>query len=236
MIHVACLGLAGLSEKDRVTRNRVQGIKFFCNACSASLDKMGNVCALIEKLKNDISSKMESFETKISDLSKKLEPVNEIQSPVFIDNITNEAIDRIKRSKHIIIRGAVEINGTSSEKTAHDSTIVANVLKAVNSKATPITFFRFGKPHSKFPQQIKVVLPSEYDAKQILKNKRKLLETNATKKLSIIDDKTPHQRKYLAKLRKTLETRKNAGETELTIKYVHGNPKIVSTESSFQSL
>ena len=79
--------LCSIKSICRSHRNNIQRIKehiYFLNN------------KIISNYKNDISSKMESFETKISDLSKKLEPVNEIQSPVFIDNITNEAIDRIK--------------------------------------------------------------------------------------------------------------------------------------------
>lgn len=53
----------------------------------------------------------------------------------------------------------------------------------------------------------------------------------ALSKISYTRDRTPAERKYLVDLRSLFKDRLESGETDLTIKYISGIPKIVNKES-----
>lgn len=62
------------------------------------------------------------------------------------------------------------------------------------------------------------------EAKFILKNKSTVLENRATKKVFVVDDKTPIQQEILKEIRKE-QSRKKNGEEYITITYIQGVPK-----------
>lgn len=66
-------------------------------------------------------------------------------------------------------------------------------------------------------------MKSKTNAIEVLRNKFKL-----TKPTKIQPDQTVMQREYLKYLRDELERRTRNGETDLTIKYIYGQPKIVN--------
>ena len=72
------------------------------------------------------------------------------------------------------------------------------------------------------------MLPNDLDVRTVLRNKKMLMGKPNTAQYSIISDQTPMQEKFLKDLRTELEDRKASGEKNITIKYIDGNPKIVS--------
>ncbi|KAK5647712.1 hypothetical protein RI129_002604 [Pyrocoelia pectoralis] len=79
------------------------------------------------------------------------------------------------------------------------------------------------------PRPIIITLKSRNDVLTVLKNKN-TLKTNRSR-IVIASDQTPLQRKYLEDLRTELATRSNNGEKDLTIKYLKGVPKIISSKN-----
>lgn len=53
----------------------------------------------------------------------------------------------------------------------------------------------------------------------------------ALSKISYTRDRTPAERKYLADLMSSFKDRLESGETDFTIKYISGIPKIINKES-----
>lgn len=222
-IHMTC---TDVSADDRVTRQRVRGLSILCNNCSSNVSNFSELKTLLD-FKTEIHKKINDFDDKLTQLNNKLSQFDAVNSIEFTDNIANEAVDRIVRAKNIIIRGVPETSsGDAQLRKDDDTNKIKLVLDTVGCHETPITFYRVGKTNQKFPRMIKVVMPSEHHAKNILRNKSKLLEEKRTEKFSIIDDKTPTQQQRLRELRSELDTRKNNGEHDLTIRYTNGIPKI----------
>uniref|UniRef100_A0A6P7G4K3 Uncharacterized protein LOC114334099 n=1 Tax=Diabrotica virgifera virgifera TaxID=50390 RepID=A0A6P7G4K3_DIAVI len=231
-IHLACTELL---QDDRITRCKVRGIKIICNSCSSNIEAFSNLKSILKEYNDDLQLKISQIDekiaeitTKFNDLEIKLSSADQHSSPQFAENIANEAVDRINRAKNVIVRGVPESTGDIQTKKDEDKKFLEEILSAVECNATPVTFFRVGKVGDRFPRMIKMVMNNEYEAKQILRNKRKLLEKTKTKNVSIVDDKTPMQVNFLKELRSELETRKENGEQNLTIKYIRGIPKITN--------
>lgn len=228
-IHLAC---TDVSSEDRVTRHKIRGLKILCNKCSTNMDNFNDIKKLLEDFKNEFKKEfindMDIVKDKIDALTRKLENIDNLSSVQFTDKIANEAVDRINRAKNVFIRGVPEADGDINTRKESDKKIVETVLTTVNCNTKPVATFRIGKSNSKYPRMIKVVMNNEFEARQILRNKKKLLETNCTKNISVIDDKTPVQVQCLKELREELDMRKRKGEPNLTIKYIHGCPKIVN--------
>lgn len=226
MIHVAC---TDLPQDDRITRRRIKCLKVLCNSCSANLESSLDIKGLIESFKNDMRRELEDVKLKIDTLNEKLTAV-ENSSVQSSDVVIQEVLDRLNRAKNVFIRGVPEATGDINAKKEHDKSVVTEVLNTVNCPANPVTILRVGKPNptNKYPRMIKLVMPNERDARTILRNKKSLIEKVSTSKLSIISDQTPSQVQLLKDLRGELDTRKANGEQNLTIKYIHGIPKITS--------
>ncbi|KAL3290092.1 hypothetical protein HHI36_023460 [Cryptolaemus montrouzieri] len=108
-----------------------------------------------------------------------------------------------------------------------DKLMIEEALKTVKYDATLIKFFRVvmktdGQRH---PRMIKVVMPHDHNVREILRNKKKLLKSASTRGFTFVGDL---QQQLLKELRDELERRKNNGQTNLTIKYKGGIPKIVA--------
>lgn len=71
-----------------------------------------------------------------------------------------------------------------------------------------------------------MILDCPNHANTILRNKIKLRDSEFSK-ISIQPDQTLRQRMYMSNLRKSLDQRRENGESNLTIKYFNGIPKIV---------
>lgn len=233
LIHVTC---TDLPQDDRVTRRRVKCLKVLCNSCGANLEASLDIKGLIESFKNDIRRELEDVKLKIETLNEKLtavegSAVENSKSVQSSDVVIQEVLDRLNRAKNVFIRGVPELAGDVNAGRKHDGSVVTEVLNTVNCPAKPITIFRVGKPNvaNKYPRMIKLVMPSEHDARTILRNKKNLIGKSSTSKLSIISDQTPSQVQLLNRLRGELDARKANGEPNLTIKYIHGVPKIIST-------
>jgi hypothetical protein len=67
-------------------------------------------------------------------------------------------------------------------------------------------------------------------AKEVLRNKNKLINSDLPRSISISDDKTSKQLEYLKNLRTELQLRRDNGEDNITIKYVKGIPSFIESK------
>lgn len=222
-IHLSC---TELSSDDRITRHKIRGVSIVCNPRSQNLGSVAELKEILLNFKTDIQRQIDDLNNKLVELNDKISTVESFNTVEFVDSTANEALERINRSRNVLIRGVPEVEGDIPSCKDHDLAKIKEILHTVSSQSIPVSFHRIGRANQRFSRMIKVIMASESEAKFILKNKSKVLENRATKNVSIIDDKTPVQQERLKELRKELESRKNNGEEDITIKYIQGVPKI----------
>ena len=143
-----------------------------------------------------------------------------------VTNISNELYERKIRENNIIIYGVPEsASNNRFEVYAEDLQITRDKLNNIKPDLAITKIIRLGKKFDNKPRPIKVILDSPIEVNFIFKNRNKL--PNNRIKL----DYTPLQQKHMTKIYKELEDRKNNGEIDLTLKFVHNIPKIVKLES-----
>lgn len=215
-IHSLCVDLP--ADKVQIfTRSKSKGFRFFCKKCISQQDAAASIDipALLADLRNSIGSiqkRLEALELKL---------VSPEPKPDFsFEDAVNEALDRIQKSKNVIVFGVAENS---------DLQVVSSILKTINSEVNiahnPI---RIGKPGQR-PRPVRVTLSSSEEVVSVLKNKNKLAGGQYSS-VKIKSDETFHQRQHLRDLRVALQTRIDAGETNITIKYIRGVPKIVPVD------
>lgn len=138
--------------------------------------------------------------------------------------ICQELSDRVRRSRNVIIYNVPEV---LSKEEPTDLMKISEFLKT--KQASNIKIFkamRLGKRPSKKPRPLLVTCESQSDAFNLFAIRGDFPDPW---KLSM--DRTPAQREALSKLRLELEERQKNGESDITIKYIRGIPRIVTKSS-----
>lgn len=214
---------------DRLTRAKLKCVKIVCNACSDNIDQFAGLKNAIEAMRTDINTKLSSFDRKFEGLEAKIATMDAAAATSELDRETTirEAVDRINRSKNVIIHNIPEHTGAVAERKQHDSERVADVINTIGSTYSAVSVARLGKPRTDGkPRALRVIFPDSYAAKSILRNKKKLLDSPAVSSYRVYDDRTKMEIDYLEGLRRELQRRSDAGEQDLTIKYNRGVPEI----------
>jgi hypothetical protein len=107
---------------------------------------------------------------------------------------------------------------------------IRKIISTITPEAIPQKIIRIGKPNSPNTRPLKVSLSNDLIAKEVLRNKNKLINSDLPRSISISDDKTPKQLEYLKNLRTELQLRRDNGEDNITIKYVKGIPSIIESK------
>lgn len=139
-------------------------------------------------------------------------------------NALSEIAEKERRSRNIIVHGLAE--GPTTASAQHDIHAVEDLLRDIlppNSGNMRVA--RLGKPGSK-PRLLRVTLGDSALARQVLTNKHRI-----SGQYKITDDKTLLERDHLQQLRQKLESLHKQGDTDKSIRYVHGVPRIVSKSS-----
>lgn len=219
-LHLSCIGFTN-EDLPKITRSKTNGASFVCKNCRNSTSNTKSL--------EDLFNLMLEFKTKLENVEQRLANI-ETSIPMNIDNnsenfevLVSEAMERIERSKNIIISG---INENESDIFENSIQVVKAICPTLENNIVHVQ--RIGKVLNNRPRLVKILFNNKQAAVNILKNKTKLLSTKF-KNLRIHGDETKLQRDYLNKLRQKLQERSNAGETNLTIKYIKGKPTILST-------
>lgn len=140
-----------------------------------------------------------------------------------------ELKSRHEREKNIIIVGMNEpSNKNSSDRRKHDYDEVFKIINLmIQNCPEPIKCMRLGKYNPDKNRPIKVLFTSAGTPKLLLRNKSKLPEN-----IRMYSDQTPAQKNYMEALSSELKRREENGETDLTIKYIKGVPKIIKREAN----
>nr|CDJ90946.1 hypothetical protein HCOI_01249700 [Haemonchus contortus] len=136
-----------------------------------------------------------------------------------------DLLESDKRSRSIVISGLEEgqdgLRSSARQRDLEDK--VARVLDAVDVECRPAEIYRVGKPNSKHPRLVKVVLPSRSHRRRALANARLLRDTGFPK-IFIRRSMTEDERKREYELRQEARERnKGSGVREWVV--YHGQLK-----------
>lgn len=154
------------------------------------------------------------------------------KSPVACDqDLLLELQDRCERLKNVILEGIPEINNKDRQaRQKHDLDSTMNKLITIYKDCpNPIKLIRLGKykPEEQTNGRlIKVCFTTSDPVRILLRNRSKLSDN-----VRLFSDQTPSQKLYLKRLKNELSDREKAGESNLTIKYIKGIPKIIKSQS-----
>uniref|UniRef100_A0A0K8S7G4 Zinc finger PHD-type domain-containing protein n=1 Tax=Lygus hesperus TaxID=30085 RepID=A0A0K8S7G4_LYGHE len=235
---------AQASANTEELKGLITGLTDKVDACLANYESLNS---RVEYLKADFDSKHENVNRRLSEIEKVL-PNTTVASVLpgasggqDAEFILAELEDRRRRASNILIFGIPESFGAATADLADNKEAGSHpeLLDEVNSdlakikdclnKLKPefvdsvVRVSRIGRPDASRSRPIKVIFQSPLAASRVL------MANRATRPpiFSASNDKTPAQQSYLNDLRETLKRRTEAGETDLTIRYVSGTPKIV---------
>lgn len=137
-----------------------------------------------------------------------------------------DADEKLERSHNLIIYALPESTDDGNHVKALMDTILPHSSQAI------LSISRIGSAdrHPGKPRLLRVTFNNIITPKTLLRNKSALLSSDF-KNIIIRDDKTLRELRLLDNLRKQLRVRQAAGEKNITIKYVRGQPTIVQTSS-----
>ncbi|KAJ3649718.1 hypothetical protein Zmor_021443 [Zophobas morio] len=204
-----------------------------------------DIKAVITSMKDEFTASLrklkEDFENQLSTLKSSLTQQTVSNSDQF-EEIVQEVIERQKRKPNLIVFGVPEqssaING--SERSELDKAAVNDILTTVrpefsissNMKIQRLGRFQTNSRH----RPIKIVLDDESEVHKFIKNAKVLKANTAFSNISLSFDKTAKQIQLYNEVKTQLNARINSGEVNLRIRYLHGVPKIVKSESFSPSL
>lgn len=213
-VHIACARLDA-DDAQRITRQRARGVKYFCKKCN-STDRLAEIRMMLE----DISNRLASLE--------KRTPAPAADN--MFECVVAEVKDRLHRERNLMIFGVPE-NETEADKPRVEE--ILNTIKSPGSVTLAAEDIRrVGKRSAANNAEnkhrpIKVTLRSRGEVVSILRNKAKLKGVARFRSVNLRGDETPRQRDMLQQCRDHLRERTERGETDLTIRYVDGCPKVI---------
>lgn len=144
------------------------------------------------------------------------------------EDLMLELKDRCEREKNVVLIGINEICDKSyAARRKHDDCETFKIITSLFEQCPkPIKTMRLGTYNPGKNRPLKVCFESTTIPKQLLRNKSKLPNN-----FRLYADQTPSQKNYLKRLSEELQKRKENGETDLTIKYIQGVPKIIKSKN-----
>lgn len=175
---------------------------------------------------NSFQNKIITLENDLSVLMNKKYHADTNSLTLSCEDMALELQDRAQRLNNIVVAGISELNNKNSAiRREHDTKEVCSILKTISSECPlPIKVLRLGKYNPNITRSLKVYFETRNPVLNILRNKSKINNKN----IRIYPDQTPTQQKYFKDLRAELASRTKNGESNLTIKYIKGIPKIIT--------
>ncbi len=107
--------------------------------------------------------------------------------------------------------------------------ILSSILNVSQDHLPSFKAFRIGVSVENRSRLVKVIFTSSEIALKIIQDKKKL--PSNFQNITISVDRSKKQREKLSEVINVLEQRKHAGERNLTIKFVNGEPQIFASKS-----
>lgn len=191
------------------------------------------------KLENStIRDKLNSLETRLTASEKILSKNTQSplpsspNTPSLID-ITHEIQLRNQCARNIIIRGAPEsLDSQAHKRVEDDINLVHDIFQKLEPQVPQTSIckaFRIGKNVNTKPRLLKVVLLSHDDPNRVIVPFLRLRTTSPEQfaNISISRDRTLLERQSIREIYNELRTRQDHGESNISIRYTDGFPRIV---------
>lgn len=213
--------------------DRFDSLASAVNKCNASVELFGSILSAqgfqLEACKDEIDNlKKENSAMKdtITRLEDNMRSIGESpQNPVSYIELRN----RIECEKNLIMIGVPEEADPSEDM----ATVQRLLHDAISPSLRVGSAARLGGPgrgSGSGPRLLKVDLLSRQNVMVVLQNKSKLSTGGST--IRVRRDLTANQRRDLAEARKVLNERERNGEAGLTIKFLDGNPTVITGPTS----
>lgn len=211
-----CVGLS--ASETRLIHGK-KSLAWTCNDCNQIGNDINSLRAAIVSLQNQIKAiTVEAVPTSISNND--------------FEEVVQEIRERQKKQNNIILFGMKEQNGLSKDDRLNaEKDDVLKILTHLSPNFGEITnLYRLGKYDKERvkPRPVKVCLANSEQGFNLLKKSSKLKESEDFKNVSIGSDQTPRQLEYYKEVKKELDERTAAGETNIKIKHINGIPKILN--------
>lgn len=197
-----------------------RSLAFFCQECRSAFK---SVPLLIRQI-NDL--KLEVLE-----LKKEVNTLKE-QKSLGTEDIYHEVQDRLSRANNFIIFNAEEQKSDIlSERVEADKKLTDKVLEQLgcgNVSNNIVKVVRVGKVSHNKTRPVKVICDNSQLVKSILKSKAALYSTN----YRVSADLAILQQKQMKVAKTELSRRKQAGESNLTIRTRNGIPVVMSIDGN----
>ncbi|CAI6374175.1 unnamed protein product [Macrosiphum euphorbiae] len=159
-------------------------------------------------------------------------------TPLALNDITHEIQLRSRCAVHIIIRGVPESSvNTSASSSSADKTFVKEMLDKLEPKLPETVIrkvFRVGKIINDKPRLLKVELTSQEEVNHVVISFLRLRSNipDGYSQVSITRDRTPSERRSIYEVHQELRDRQEKGESNISIRYFNGLPKIVPARTN----
>lgn len=207
---------------------------------SDKIEKISEVSAGIGEIKSDIGQikeQLSNLEPRVTANEVKIENlISEVKSlkttkPNDCESVIKEVNDRSQRALNAIIYGIPESTSNNvHSRIEHDKNSVNAILHSSNiDNVQVVKVTRLGKQLSEKPRPLRVTFANSMEVSGFFKrfNVDSVKDIFADSAIGISRDRTVMERSHLKELRVTLDDRKKAGESDITIKYLNGVPRIV---------
>ncbi|CAG9812846.1 unnamed protein product [Phaedon cochleariae] len=190
------------------------------NTISMCNTKIHDLTQLVTSQSATINACVSDIEGLRKDSQELQDKISTLEAKVSVPNFSAEDMymeiaERSKREANVIICGLNESRTDQVEAQA----IIDKI--APGNNITISSILRLGKPRSdQKSRPLRVTLSSPANALLILKNKSKLPSTPPNN-VYIKADNTPMQSKYFKEVKAELDRRIQAGENDITIKYMN---------------
>ncbi|KAF6203362.1 hypothetical protein GE061_003780 [Apolygus lucorum] len=216
------------SNKDEL-KGLITSLGSKVDACVAGLQSL---TTRVDKIKNDFDTKYAAVNERLNTLeSAGSDPSGSRECPLNVEDSMAEIEERRRRASNVILFDIPESATADAVGAAGDDLrAIEEALSKLKPEFSGLVdrFFRIGRVNQDKVRPLKVIFDSPSTATKVLATNR----ATHPRLLSISSDKTPTQQAYLTKLRNTLKSRMEAGENNLTIRYVSGVPRIVTLSSN----
>lgn len=191
-------------------------------------------CRVIGNQINDLKNLIMSLQSELKSLRAERTDGNNSSQSFDFEDIIEEMNDRNSRKKNLIIFGIPEQNQDDppQNRSISDKNEVTNLLKIVDSTfdANKLKPTRIGRYKSNHIRPIKLILETENEVVNLMKN-AKSLRNSTYRKAFISLDRTPRQLNHFKSLKAQLDQMNNQGNEKFVIKYFSGTPKIVKSSN-----
>lgn len=204
----------------------VNDIKTQINHVSNNIDVIRQEQEIMKSEVTNLKTAAKVTEEKVERLEADITKLTQTnQNKPSCEDVITECLERYIRAKNIIITGIQEaVSKNVSERFMSDKQEIMKVIRKIDINCPePKQIVRLGKYQPNKIRPIKALFATEETAKLILRQKINTPLDNVI----IYSDRTPYQRDLMEKLKLELQHRAANGETNLTIKYVKGVPKIL---------